>query len=43
MFIGRKQELKILKKHDIFGSDKNDLDALLQEVGLRKLSDLIKI
>jgi len=35
-----KSALNLMKKHDIFWSDKNDLDALLKEVGLRKLSAL---
>ena len=38
-----KSALNLIKKHEILWSDKNDLDALLKEVGLRKLSDLIKI
>ncbi|KPA19750.1 ATPase domain protein, prokaryote domain protein [Candidatus Magnetomorum sp. HK-1] len=38
-----KSALSLINKHDILWSDKNDLDALLKEVGLRKLSDIIKI
>ncbi|KPA10034.1 ATPase domain protein, prokaryote domain protein [Candidatus Magnetomorum sp. HK-1] len=32
--------LKLVKQHGILWSDKNDLDALIKEVGLRKLSDI---
>jgi len=35
--------LNMMKKHGILWSDKDDLDALIKEVGLRKLSEIIKI
>jgi len=36
-----KQALELIKKHDILWSDKNDLDSLIKEIGLRKLSELL--
>jgi len=36
------QAIELMKKQNVLWSDKNDLDALLKEVGLRKLSDIMR-